>query len=110
MSIQRKLNERERMAYASIAKLEETVVQEHAMRLEAERQVGELREQLANDAEFDRQMTKLEDANVALRAKLGTAMGVLRRIRHCGLDRVVMWHSEMDALLNTTSTEGKDHD
>jgi len=76
--------------------------------MEAERQVGELREE--NSA--IRQLHCLAfDEMLATAAKLDMAMGLLQKskiiIDLMGDESLV---GELHALLNTTSTEGKDHE
>lgn len=73
----------------------------------AERQVGELREQLAaanRNAEYQLKFRKLAID------RLDTAM---RLLRHIDSDMPHSfregWKAEVRAFLNTTSTEGKDH-
>lgn len=90
---------------------------EHALRLEAERQVGELREQVAKlneEAKFcDKVAQGIEDG---LRTKLETAIGLLRQwdgmwngggIHNGPLTNL---RNKTATILNTTSTEGKDHE
>lgn len=102
---------------------------ERALRLEAERQVGELREQLASyEAGFwSRMAAKSGIENRALQSKLDTTMAFIRRVaapHSCGcvpctgdctsklsLEIIIdEMRGDAQALLNTTSSEGKDHD
>lgn len=97
-------------------KLLDEIGAEHALRLAAERQVGELRTHLAA---CQYMLPQAEADCKALQAKLDTAMGLLRRCvlsvreQHCDegeaeYDLPVTLLSEIDAF--TTSTEVKDHE
>ena len=92
---------------------------EHSLRLAAERQVGELREQsewrgemaASNCREYEKQLS----INHGLQDALDTAMGLL--ISGVGLLEAICpddadWFMEVREFvrLNTTSTEGKDHE
>lgn len=83
------------MSKLTITDLKRRINEVDALRLEAERQVGELREQLAKEAVWGRFAGWLLD--------------------HCEgqqiyEERLQYWLSEMLAHEKATSTEGKDHE
>ena len=89
---------------------------ERAQRLAAERQVGELREQL-DKALLTKANKNWRDLNEiaadrdSALAKLDTAMGFLRDVSEVDyIEHHVSCIDEIRALINTTSTEGKDHE
>lgn len=102
-------NSRDDRCAASNAKLATDFDAEHALRLEAERQVEELRLQLAHMERLRNGWRSESDEHSKL---LHQAMGLLRKVAHpkdCD-DRWFDYVKEAQAFLNTTSTEGKDHE
>jgi hypothetical protein len=73
--------------------------------------VGELRELAEHwEGESTIDVEQMQVELNHLKTKLYTAMGLLRDIRQCNANEVWPVCKEVDAFLNNTSTEGKDHE